>query len=138
MAESIDNAARQRHWAKSRNLTVIVLVIWFIFGYIIPANAKGLNELSFLGFPLGYYFCVQGSLLVFVLLIFFQNFMQDKIDDEANVHSDEVDHSGAEPEPAAAPAPAAAAAPAPEPAPASDPAPSQDAAPADKQDGGQS
>ena len=48
-------------------------------------NAKALMEYSFLGFPLGYYFPVQGSLIVFVALIFFQNHQQDKIDDEAGV-----------------------------------------------------
>ena len=52
---------------------------------IIPWNAKALMEYSFLGFPLGYYFPVQGSLIVFVALIFFQNHQQDKIDDEAGV-----------------------------------------------------
>ena len=38
-----------------------------------------------IGFPLGYYFCVQGSLIIFVALIFFQNWKQDKIDDEAGL-----------------------------------------------------
>jgi len=41
--------------------------------------------MSFLGFPLGYYLCVQGSLIVFVLLIWFQNWRQDTIDDEAGL-----------------------------------------------------
>ena len=74
--------AQQRHWIRTRNLTWLVLAIWFIFSMVIPWNAKGLNEFSFLGFPLGYYMCVQGSLIVFVLLIFFQNWRQDAIDDE--------------------------------------------------------
>lgn len=74
--------AQERHWAKTRNLTILVLIIWFIFSMVIPWNAKGLNEYTFLGFPLGYYMCVQGSLIVFVLLIFFQNWRQDAIDDE--------------------------------------------------------
>ena len=77
--------ARQRHWEKTRNLTIIVLVIWAIFAFLVPWNAKTLNETSFLGFPLGYYFCVQGSLIVFVLLIWFQNWRQDQIDDELGV-----------------------------------------------------
>ena len=47
--------------------------------------AKGLNEMSFIGFPLGYYFAVQGSLIIFVLLIFLQNRYQDKIDDESGL-----------------------------------------------------
>ncbi len=81
----VNSEARARHWTKTRNLTILVLVIWAIFAFVVPWNAKSLNELSFLGFPLGYYFCVQGSLIVFVLLIFFQNWRQDSIDDEAGV-----------------------------------------------------
>ena len=77
--------ARARHWTKTRNLTILVLVIWAIFAFVVPWNAKALNEMTFIGFPLGYYFTVQGSLIVFVLLIFFQNWRQDAIDDEAGV-----------------------------------------------------
>ncbi|MGO1119919.1 DUF4212 domain-containing protein [Rhodovibrionaceae bacterium A322] len=81
--------SRETHWAKTRNLTFLVLAIWLLFGFILPWNAMSLNEISFLGFPLGYYLCVQGSLIVFVALIFFQNWRQDKIDDEAGVGDSE-------------------------------------------------
>lgn len=81
----IGKEARARHWSKTRNLTIIVLVIWAIFAFVVPWNAKALNSITFLGFPLGYYFIVQGSLIIFVLLIFFQNWRQDAIDDEAGV-----------------------------------------------------
>ena len=77
--------ARQRHWGKTRNLTIFVLVVWFIFSLVLPWYAEELNPIKFIGFPLGYYFCVQGSLIVFVLLIFFQNWRQDAIDDEFGV-----------------------------------------------------
>ena len=77
--------ARQTHWDKTRNLTILVLVIWAIFAFLVPWNAKALNGMSFLGFPLGYYFCVQGSLAIFVALIWFQNWRQDAIDDELGV-----------------------------------------------------
>lgn len=80
-----DSGERQRHWAKTRNLTVVVLVIWAVFAFVLPWHASSLNGVSFLGFPLGYYLCVQGSLIVFVLLIFFQNWRQDSIDDEFGV-----------------------------------------------------
>ena len=87
MADSLSET-RQRHWARTRNLTILVLVIWAIFAFVVPGYAKALDAYSFLGFPLGYYFCVQGSLIVFVLLIFFQNWRQDKIDDEAGLHGE--------------------------------------------------
>ncbi len=81
--------ARVRHWERTRNLTYLVLVIWFIFSFVVHWFAGSLNNASFLGFPLGYYFAVQGSLAIFVILIFFQNWMQDKIDDEAGVSEEE-------------------------------------------------
>lgn len=81
MAE-INPEKRAIHWAKTRNLTYIVLVLWFIFALVLPWFAKELNAMTFIGFKLGYYFVVQGSLIAFVLLILIQNLRQDKIDDE--------------------------------------------------------
>ena len=80
MAES--NSNQHRHWVKTRNLTYLVLVIWAIFSILVPWFAKELNSMSFLGFELGYYMVVQGSLFIFVALIWFQNWRQDSIDDE--------------------------------------------------------
>lgn len=75
-------AARTRHWDKTRNLTILILVLWVLFGIVIPYFAGPLNSMSFLGFPLGYWFCVQGSLIAFLLMIVYQNWQQDKIDAE--------------------------------------------------------
>ena len=77
-----NSASRQRHWEKTRNLTYLVLAIWLVFAFVLPGFAKELNSMTFLGFKLGYYMVVQGSLIVFVLLIVFQNWRQDAIDDE--------------------------------------------------------
>jgi len=81
-----NSAVRERHWQRTRNLTVVMLVIWVIFAFVVHWFAKGLNGSTFLGFPLGYYFAVQGSLIIFVVQIFVQNWMQDKIDDEAGLN----------------------------------------------------
>lgn len=70
------------HWAKTRNLTFLVLFLWFIFAFAVHFFAVYLNTITFMGFPLGYYLAVQGSLLAFVVLIFFQNWKQDDIDEE--------------------------------------------------------
>ena len=75
------NERRRVHWAKTRTLTFVVLAIWFAFAILAPWFAKELNAVTFLGFKLGYYLIVQGSLIVFVLLIVVQNLIQDRIDD---------------------------------------------------------
>lgn len=82
---SNDAGARQQHWVKTRNLTYVILALWVLFAIIIPWFAAPLNAYTFLGFPLGYYMCVQGSLIAFVLLIWIQNWRQDRIDDEYGV-----------------------------------------------------
>lgn len=82
MASADRNESMRRHWEKTRNLTYVVLVIWAIFGVVAPWFAKQLDSIVILGWELGYYFVVQGSLIVFVLLIVYQNWRQDAIDDE--------------------------------------------------------
>jgi putative solute:sodium symporter small subunit len=79
---------RQRHWEKTRNLTIIILILWAIFAFVLPWNAHALNAYKFMGFPLGFYFIAQGSLIAFVVLIWVQNMFQDKIDDEFGMHED--------------------------------------------------
>ena len=61
---------------------ILTLVIWFIFGYLIFMFGSGLNEASFLGYPLAYYMCAQGSIVAFVILIFWFANKQEKIDEE--------------------------------------------------------
>ena len=73
---------RRVHWAKTRSLTFVVLAIWFVFAIVAPWFARELDAVTFLGFKLGYYLIVQGSLIVFVLLIVVQNLIQDRIDDQ--------------------------------------------------------
>ena len=76
---------RREHWRRSSRLTFVILAIWFVFGFVAPWFARDLVGGSFLGFPLGYYLIVQGSLIVFVLLIVVHNLLQDRIDDECGL-----------------------------------------------------
>ncbi|MEM7317062.1 MAG: DUF4212 domain-containing protein [Planctomycetota bacterium] len=81
MAQS-ESALRERHWHKTRTLTIWILAIWFVFAFLFPWFAKELDNFTFLGFKLGYYMIVQGSLIAFVVMIWVQNWIQDRIDDE--------------------------------------------------------
>jgi len=76
---------RAAHWAKTKTLTITVLVLWFIFSFAVHWFASDLNALSIFGFPLGYYMAAQGSLIVFVVLIFWLATRQNSIDEEFGV-----------------------------------------------------
>ena len=61
---------------------ILTLVIWFIFGYLIFMFGSSLNSSNFLGYPLAYYMCAQGSIVAFVVLIFWFANKQESIDEE--------------------------------------------------------
>jgi putative solute:sodium symporter small subunit len=50
---------------------------------------KPLNNINILGFPLGFYMAAQGSLIVFVVMLFVFASRQDAIDREEGVAEDE-------------------------------------------------
>ncbi|WP_025770595.1 DUF4212 domain-containing protein [Thioalkalivibrio sp. HK1] len=79
MSNGSDHAT---HWRRTRALMWVTLTIWFVFSFLVHWFASALNESSFLGFPLGFYMAAQGSLFIFVVLIFWFARAQDRIDRE--------------------------------------------------------
>ena len=73
---------KERHWEKTKGLMMLTLAIWFIFSIVIFMFGESLNNSSFLGYPLAYYMCAQGSIVIFVVLIFWFANRQEKIDEE--------------------------------------------------------
>ena len=73
---------KERHWEKTKGLMMLTLFIWFIFSIVIFMFGESLNNGSFLGYPLAYYMCAQGSIVIFVVLIFWFANRQEKIDEE--------------------------------------------------------
>lgn len=82
---SISTADKERHWARTKSLMIVHLVIWFIFAFVVHWFAANLNEFSIFGFPLGFYMAAQGSLAVFVIQLFVFVRQQDRIDRECGV-----------------------------------------------------
>jgi putative solute:sodium symporter small subunit len=79
------------HWKRTRNLMFAHLGVWFFFGYIIHMFVRQLNTITvpYLGFPLGFYMAAQGSLIVFVVMLFVFARQQDKIDRDHGVAEDD-------------------------------------------------
>ena len=73
---------KEKHWGKTKNLMIITLIIWFIFSILIFVFGEEMNTVSFLGYPLAYYMSAQGSIIIFVVLIFWFANRQEKIDEE--------------------------------------------------------
>ena len=87
----MDETNDQRHWSRTTRLMLGHLFIWFIFDYVVHMFVVPLNNFTvpFLNFPLGFYMAAQGSLIVFVVMLFMFSRQQDKIDREFGVAEDD-------------------------------------------------
>ena len=81
-------AQREAHWSKTSRLMWTIMILWVVFSFIIPAFAVQLNEVKVFGFPLGFYFAAQGSLIFYVVVCFWNARAQNKIDEEFGVAED--------------------------------------------------
>ncbi len=81
----------REYWSKNLVITAILLVIWFVATFVVGWYARELNQISFLGFPLGFYMAAQGSLIIYVALIWFYAIYMNKLDRRYGVHEGEDD-----------------------------------------------
>jgi putative solute:sodium symporter small subunit len=79
----------QAYWRLNVRLIIILLTIWFVVAYIVSVLlAEPLNQLRLGHVPLGFWFAQQGTIYVFMLLIWIYARRMDKLDREYDVHED--------------------------------------------------
>ncbi|KOH44750.1 DUF4212 domain-containing protein [Sunxiuqinia dokdonensis] len=77
---------KKLYWKKNLTYLSILLFIWLLVSFgagILWADA--LNQFRLAGFPLGFWFAHQGSIYVFVILIFVYVFLMNRLDKEFEV-----------------------------------------------------
>lgn len=79
------------YWKKNIRYLLILLSIWFIssFGCGI-LFAEKLNQIKMGGFKLGFWFAQQGSIYIFVILIFVYVYLMNRLDQEFDVDEKEI------------------------------------------------
>ena len=82
--ENVDKA--EGYWKENIRLVIILLIIWAVvsFGFGIVL-VDVLNEFTFMGFKLGFWFAQQGAIYVFVALIFVYAAKTHKLDQKYGV-----------------------------------------------------
>jgi len=80
---------KRSHWQDNLRLVGLCLSIWFLvsFGFGILL-LDVLNQIEIAGFKLGFWFAQQGSIYVFVGLIFFYAWRMSAIDKAHGVDED--------------------------------------------------
>ena len=78
------------YWSRNLSLMIKLLVVWFVVSYgcgIILVDV--LNQIQIGGYKLGFWFAQQGSIYVFVALIFYYAQKMGDLDREFGVEEDE-------------------------------------------------
>lgn len=87
--EVVSEETVKAYWGENVRLLLTLVVVWFAvsFGAGILLVDQ-LNQFSLGGYPLGFWFAQQGSIYVFVALIFFYGWRMKKIERRYGVDDD--------------------------------------------------
>lgn len=79
----------QEYWRRNLNLTIVLLAIWFVATFVMAFFARPLAEINFFGWPLSFYMAAQGSLIIYLVIIFVYAKSMKKLDEEYGVAEEE-------------------------------------------------
>jgi len=79
------SSKQEEHWAKTKSLTVTVLVIWALISFVIHWFGQSLNTDAF---PGAYFMAGMGSQVSFAILVFWFASRQNSIDEEYGYQED--------------------------------------------------
>ena len=83
----MNTTSNKAYWKHNIRYLIILLSIWFVvsygFGILL---VEPLNSIRLGGFKLGFWFAQQGSMYVFVILIFVYVRLMNKLDKKYNLN----------------------------------------------------
>ncbi len=83
---------KKEYWKKNLQYLAVLLCIWVTVSYgfsIILVDVLDKIKIPFTGFKLGFWFSQQGSIFVFVIIIFVYVHLMNKLDKKYNVDEKE-------------------------------------------------
>ncbi len=87
----------ERYWRKNLRITLVLLAIWAAVGLgcgVLLAEQLNRYKLPGTGFPLGFWFAQQGSIIVFVLLILVYCILLNRLDAQHHKELDQLKSRG--------------------------------------------
>ena len=77
----MDKNKSKAYWKENISYLFILLALWFLVSFVAGIILKDvLNDFKLGGFKLGFWFAQQGSMYVFVILIFIYVRLMNKLD----------------------------------------------------------
>jgi putative solute:sodium symporter small subunit len=80
----------QAYWQATLRKTALLLAVWFVVTYVVGFYARELS-FNFFGWPFAFWVGAQGSLVVYILIIWYYARSMNRIDKEFGVAEAEDD-----------------------------------------------
>lgn len=74
----------REYWSRNLRLTAVLLAIWFVVTFVVGYFARELN-FNFFGWPFAFWMGAQGSLVVYLIIIWFYAKKMNQMDEEYGV-----------------------------------------------------
>ncbi len=85
----MDKHKQKEYWHTNLRYVAVLLSIWFVVSYGFGIFlAEPLNNITMGGFKLGFWFAQQGSIYVFVVLIFVYVWLMNRLDKKYGVYEE--------------------------------------------------
>lgn len=104
MAEDRRAEEARAYWRANKVLIAVLLVIWALVSYVFAILlAEPLYDVRVGSLPMSFWWAQQGSMVVFVILIFTYAFVMDRYDQKYDVHEERPGHKARPATPAGPP-----------------------------------
>jgi putative solute:sodium symporter small subunit len=78
----------REYWSRNLRITAVLLAIWFVVTFVLGYFARDLS-FNFFGWPFSFYMGAQGSLIIYVIIIWFYARYMNNLDIEYGVEEGE-------------------------------------------------
>ena len=75
----------RQYWNRNLKITAVLLFIWFLVTFVMGYYAIPLAEINFFGWPLSFYMAAQGSLIIYVAILYYYAKKMRQLDVEYGV-----------------------------------------------------
>ena len=83
------NEKNNKYWKANLMIVISLLIIWFISSFGIGIIFSDyLDQIKFGGFKLGFWFAQQGSIYIFVILVFLYVWLMKRLDKKFSEEED--------------------------------------------------
>lgn len=82
--------SHRHYWQKNLNITAVLMALWFVVTFVVSYFARDLS-FTFFGWPFSFWMASQGSLIIYVVIIWFYARYMNQLDQEHGVAEAEED-----------------------------------------------